>query len=362
MLFVIVSNFFISSITKEYLKVIFLGIILFLLIFEFGFEFNNSVNRKEILPNIIFCLLLYFFLAYISGLFIGFEKTIYKFNLSNIINNIIPTTLIIILSELIRYQFINRSSNNKFILISSCILFILFDISVNYSLYDLSIKTDVYKYIGLISFGSLGKNVFMTILCLKSDYFPCIVYRLIMELYVYLVPITPAFGPYISSVIGILLPLLLSFLVLDTVKRKILQSPDRIIVSKKINAIITVILLILVLLNSGFYKYQIFTIGSNSMRTFMSRGDVILVKKLKGKEIRTIKKGDILVFRYEKKIIAHRVYEVIKRDDGTFYKTKGDNNSQVDSNIVKKSDVIGITIYRVKYVGIPSIKLQDLFK
>lgn len=148
MLFVIVSNFFISSITKEYLKVIFLGIILFLLIFEFGFEFNNSVNRKEILPNIIFCLLLYFFLAYISGLFIGFEKTIYKFNLSNIINNIIPTTLIIILSELIRYQFINRSSNNKFILISSCILFILFDISVNYSLYDLSIKTDVYKYIG----------------------------------------------------------------------------------------------------------------------------------------------------------------------------------------------------------------------
>ena len=80
------------------------------------------------------------------------------------------------------------------------------------------------------------------------------------------------------------------------------------------------------------------------------------------KEIKDIQKGQILVFRYKKKIISHRVYSIIKREDGTYYKTKGDNNAQVDDNIVKKNDVIGIAVLRIKYLGIPSVKLQELFR
>ena len=212
------------------------------------------------------------------------------------------------------------------------------------------------------AFGSVAKNIFLTVLCINSDYLPCIIYRLFMELYIFIVPIVPAFGPYISSVIGILFPILLCVMVLNIVRKKIIEAPNKRTISRYINLAITIILIIIVLLNSGFFKYQMFTIGSNSMQTFMSKGDIILVKKLNDKEIKDIQKGQILVFRYKKKIISHRVYSIIKREDGTYYKTKGDNNAQVDDNIVKKNDVIGITVLRIKYLGIPSVKLQELFR
>ena len=362
MFLVIITNFFISSITRDYLKILFLSITLFLLVFEFGLDIKKSVYRKNILSNILIYVLSYFLLSYISGLFIGFNKTIYSFTLSNITKNILPTIIIIVLSEFIRYEFINKSDKNKIVTIFSCILFILFDLSTNYSLYNFALMDEVYEYIGLLAFGSVAKNIFLTVLCINSDYLPCIIYRLFMELYIFIVPIVPAFGPYISSVIGILFPILLCVMVLNIVRKKIIEAPNKRTISRYINLAITIILIIIVLLNSGFFKYQMFTIGSNSMQTFMSKGDIILVKKLNDKEIKNIQKGQILVFRYKKKIISHRVYSIIKREDGTYYKTKGDNDAQVDDNIVKKNDVIGITVLRIKYLGIPSVKLQELFR
>lgn len=362
MFLVVVTNFFISSITKDYFKILFLSITLFLLIFEFGIDVNKSIYRKNILSTILIYILSYFLLSYLSGLFIGFNKTIYSFTLSNITKNILPTIIIIILSEFVRYEFVNKSDKNKIVLIFSCIIFILFDLSTAYSLYNFDIMDEVYEYIGLLAFGSVAKNIFLTVLCIHSDYLPCIVYRLFMELYIFIIPIVPAFGPYISSVIGILFPILLCVVVLNIIKRKIIEKPNKRVISKYINLVITIILIIIVLLNSGFFKYQMFTIGSNSMQTYMSKGDIILVKKLNNEEIKNIKKGQILVFRYKKKIISHRVYSIMQREDGTYYKTKGDNNAQVDDNIVKKQDIIGISVLRIKYLGIPSIKLQELFK
>lgn len=105
-----------------------------------------------------------------------------------------------------------------------------------------------------------------------------------------------------------------------------------------------------------------FVIGSNSMNTYIYRGDVIIARRANSKEVKNIKKGEILVFRWNNKIISHRVYNVIKKDGKVYFKTKGDNNDQVDNNIAKEKDVIGTVSFRIKYIGLPSIWLREALR
>ena len=72
-----------------------------------------------------------------------------------------------------------------------------------------------------------------------------------------------------------------------------------------------------------------------------------------------IKKGDILVYNHENKIIVHRVIKKINGENISF-KTKGDYNNAKDSWIVKQDDVIGIVKFRIRWVGMPTVALNEL--
>lgn len=362
MIIAIFFNFFISNVFNNYIYFLFLFTILFVLIKIFGIDLKPSIKQKSTLVSMLIVILLYFLITYLSGIFIGFNRTIYSFNLNNFINNIIPVLCIIVSTELIRYQLIKKSNNDKLIVIFSIILFILFEISINFKLYNFSTPDQIYEFIGMIIFASISKNIFMTIQCIYTDYINNIIYRVIMELYIFLVPIVPALGPYVNSILLIIIPVILCFVVYSNIKIKILDKPNA---RKSTNAIYYIALFILIVLfclNSGFFKYQTLTIGSNSMQPYISKGDVIIVKKMNSDEKNKIKKGDLLVFKYDKKIISHRVYQVLKRDDGIYFRTKGDNNDQVDSTIIDTKSVIGVSNIRIKYIGIPSVLLQELFK
>lgn len=358
MLLVIITGFFYGSIFENNLEVLFLLVSFIALYSVFKIDLKNDYKYKQILKIVITCLLFYFVFIYVAGLFTGFAKTIYTFNFNNFIYNIIPTIIYIILMECIRTIYINKSNNNKIIIILSCIIFILYDSFSKYYLYDFKVSDELYEYIGLIVLTSIARNIFLTILCSKSNVINCVIYRIITEIYIFLVPIVPNFGPYINSVLEIALPLIIG-LILIRPPIRILASPKKSKYSRTLSVVITAILLLIVLLNSGFIKYQMFVIGSNSMNTYIYRGDVIIARRTNNKEIKNIKKGEILVFRYNNKIISHRVYKIIKRDNKLYFKTKGDNNDQVDDNIVKEKDIIGTGSFRIKYIGLPSIWLRE---
>ena len=358
MLLVIITGFFYGSIFENNLEVLFLLVSFIALDSVFKIDLKDDYKYKPILKIVITCLLFYFVFIYVAGLFTGFAKTIYTFNFNNFIYNIIPTIIYIILMECIRTIYINKSNNNKIIIILSCIIFILYDSFSKYYLYDFKVSDELYEYIGLIVLTSIARNIFLTILCSKSNVINCVIYRIITEIYIFLVPIVPNFGPYINSVLEIALPLIIG-LILIRPPIRILASPKKSKYSRTLSVVITAILLLIVLLNSGFIKYQMFVIGSNSMNTYIYRGDVIIARRTNNKEIKNIKKGEILVFRYNNKIISHRVYKIIKRDNKLYFKTKGDNNDQVDDNIVKEKDIIGTVSFRIKYIGLPSIWLRE---
>lgn len=358
MLLVIITGFFYGNVFKNDLQIIFLFVSFVALYSVFRLDIRNDFKYRQTLKTVMICLLFYFILIYVGGLFTGFAKTIYSFGFTNLIYNIIPTLIYIVLMEFIRSIYINRSNNNKIIIVLSCIVFIIYDSFSKFYLYNLSVSDDLYEYIGLVILVSIARNIFLSILCSKSNVINCIIYRIITELYIFVVPIVPNFGPYINSVLEITLPLIIGLILMSPSKR-ILPSPNMTKRGRISSIVVVSILLLIVLLNSGLIKYQMFVIGSNSMNPYIYRGDVIIARRTNSKEIKQIKKGEILVFRYDKKIVSHRVYKIITRNNKLYFRTKGDNNDQVDDNLAKESDVIGTVSFRIKYIGLPSIWLRE---
>ena len=360
-IFFMTLNFFIPNVFTPYLYVVFLGIIFALAYILLGIDKKDNINNKELFKNVLIVIISYFLITYLLGLKIGFVRTIFNgLSSTNINRNIIPLIFIIILSELLRYIFITKSNKNKYLTILSCISFIVFTASYYYKIYDLNDPDKLFQYIGIYIFGNIATNIYLTIQCINTGYINNIKYRLIMEEYLFIVPFVPNLGPYVNAVLAVLLPVICAFSIYKG-KRK-LEKTRKVNNKVLITKILVVIVILVVMLNSGFFKYQNMTIGSNSMQPFMSKGDVIILEKLKGKEIRNLKKGDILVFRFDGKIIAHRIYAVYGDDTKVRFRTKGDANESYDNTIINEEHVIGILRYRIKYIGLPSVWVEETFR
>lgn len=362
MLITILSGFFVPYLFENERYVIFLLIVGIATYFAVGLDFSRHRKEKDALKTVLICLLIFFMLSYLAGLFIGFNRTIYSFGLTNLANNIAPTIVLIFLTEILRYQFIKKSNKNKIVVILSAIIFTGIDICIANTYYNLAVQNQLYEFVGLIIMCGITKNILMTVMALRYDYVVPITYRLVMDLYEFLIPIIPGFGPYVKSVVMIVYPIILTFLMYKGDKIFVKEKPEQ---KRKHNVafiIITVILLILVALNSGFFKYQTLVVGSNSMKPYISRGDVVLVDKIDTEDHKNLKKGDILAFKQHSKIIVHRIYKIIQRGDNVYFVTKGDNNNQADQGIIEPGDVVGKVLLKVKKIGLPSIWLNDLFK
>jgi signal peptidase len=102
-------------------------------------------------------------------------------------------------------------------------------------------------------------------------------------------------------------------------------------------------------------------IGSGSMSPKIDKGDAVIYEKFDGKNMP--KKGQILVFHKNKKIIVHRIVDVVDiNDKEKIYYTKGDNNDSPDGYPIEIKDIVGVVKTRIKYIGIPSVYISELIK
>ena len=119
---------------------------------------------------------------------------------------------------------------------------------------------------------------------------------------------------------------------------------------------ITIILLFIALISCKF-TYGVLVIGSKSMTGSIDKGDVIFYS---GKE-KALQKGDVIVFQKDDLRIVHRIID-IKNINGEFrYYTKGDANVNPDELFVKDNMVIGKVLFRIRYLGKPTLWLRSFF-
>ena len=96
------------------------------------------------------------------------------------------------------------------------------------------------------------------------------------------------------------------------------------------------------------------------MQPYLYKGDIVIVRKLNNLEKRKLEIGNILVFRRENKIIVHRIYRKIKSGNYVFFETKGDNNKNSDGYLIEENEIIGTTNIRIKFLGLPTIIINNL--
>lgn len=356
-------NSFVFKIANMYaISGIMLPFLILMIILQ-GFEKDSYRYKKDVLLNIIIFLLMYYFITYFLGLFSGFVKSSYSLSFINIIKNTFPVIALILISELMRYVLFNKTKRNLPCLIIGCLLFVMVDVNTMVHIYDVKTTLGITKMICLVVFPSITKNIFLTYLTMKVGYKNGIIYRLITELSTYLLPIFPDFGEYINVLLKTVLPIAIMARLNNMFNyysvRKIKDSRYN---SRKLilYSVITFALLLIVVLTSGLFTYQALTIGSGSMSPAIEKGDVIVLRSMKNEEARKIKKGDVLVYNHDNKIIVHRVIKKSNNGETISFKTKGDYNNAKDSWIVKQEEVIGIVKFRIRWVGMPTVALNEL--
>ncbi len=330
---------------------------------------SNSDNKQRVKAKtnkyqLLFIIVITYLIIYVfAGLFLGYVKSIYSHSLLGIIKNIWNYIIPIVFIELIRNIVIRNSGNNKLIFILISLLFTLIDIDL-FNIINITNKTEIFKLTFSTIIPTVVENFTLTYITMTSGYIANLIYLLPQELTNIILPIFPDLDWYFSSLFGILLPTI-CFIIIKYLDDRIeaIKPKSRLKKEKPIRLIIFISPLILfALFVAGIFKYKPTAIVSNSMYPIYQRGDVVIIEKVNTKNIKKLKKYDIIEYKLDNIIVAHRIIYIEKHNDGTvLYITKGDNNNIVDKEKVTQKQVNGIVKFKVPKVGYPSVWLNDFF-
>ena len=358
-LVILLLDIFVTNILNDFGLILFLLLILGIVIISLGYSKGRKLYVKDVILNIVIYCFIYYIVLYLSGIFIGFLRTSYNLSIVGIFKNIYPVVSVIIASEFLRYVIISKCGKSKLLIVLVCILFTFIDVKLISYAYDLSSLIGILR-MGYMSFIPLAaKNIFLTYLCYKFGYVPNYVYRFFMEVPVYFLPIIPNLGDYFTTVINLLFPMLLLYLIYREFSKKKKEIRRSNGLQKISIIIIGTFIFITIALTSGIFKYYALAIGSDSMASTINKGDLVIVEKTNKNEFNLLKNGEVLVYKHNDVTIVHRIVKVFSDDGEYYFVTKGDNNNNVDNFTISQDMVIGKAVFKIPYIGIPTVWLNE---
>jgi len=356
-------NIFLKNILNDYFVFLIILITIALIYGLMGYEPDQNINgedRKKLILYIAFYCIGFIIMEYGLGLLLNYIKTPYNRSFLSILSNIFSTVLIIFSSEYLRYMIVKKGEKNKLVLIFAIILFILVDLTMNVKYYNLEVASELLEFSVALLLPSFFKNFMLTTLTYRYGMKPSILYRLLMELYIYIMPFTPDLGLYLESILLMIFPMLLIKIVsygFEKEKKKDYNSKNNFNLIFKV----TVLMLAAVIigLNSNLFRFWMAAVGSGSMEPTINIGDIIIVDKSYQNHLDKLNVGDILVFKIGKNIYTHRITNITKDNEEYSINTKGDRIGQAaDSWVVTNKSVIGVVKYKIKYLGYPTVWLS----
>ena len=321
--------------------------------------------KKNVLKIVIIQVLFYFGLMYASGLVFGFLKNAYSLRPITIINNILAPVIIVTTSEILRYIIVSNNkedaSIDKFIIVLTTITLILVDVSSKIRLDMFTSSLRIFKISTSVFLPSIAKNLMLTYLTYHVGYRSSLIYRLVLDLYVYLVPIFPDLGEYVTAMLGVALP----FLVYQYSSREIKEYNNgkeyeyNVNVFRPSDLVLIGVTIILICLISGAFPLYLLGIATGSMHPEIKVGDAVLVNKVNKDE--EIKKGDVVVYEHDGLKIVHRITSKETNEEGKIiYRTKGDANNGDDGLDITIEEISGKVIVKIPFIGYPSVWLSEI--
>jgi len=326
----------------------------------------KSINKKQVTILMLIFAMVYLGVFYLMGLYFGFERSKIVLSVWSLFRFIIPLSIIILTSEIIRNIFLSqklfigiKSIKINFSLVLTYISMVLVDLLIYTGVYDLNNLNDFLVALGFVLFASLSCNLLFNYISKRYGSIGIVIFRLITVLFVYIIPIIPNVYLFFRTFLRMLYPYII-YVILE----KLFSKNDFAVAynDKKKEFIGNTFLLIsislLIMLISCQFRYGILVIGSSSMTGSINKGDAVIYESYTDQ---AIKNGQVIVFDYNNMRTVHRVIDIKKVNGEVRYFTKGDANKDADLGYITKEKINGLVRLRIKYIGYPTIWVRNLF-
>lgn len=295
----------------------------------------------------------------LCGMIVGFGRSPYDHSITGILINILLIFPALIGREMVRSYFVKSTAKKNYFLSLTIIslLFTLLNISPDLFA-KLSTKLDILKLFGETFLPELCNNIFASYLVFLGSPLLSIIYLGMQQAFYWFSPIMPNINWITKALIGTLCPFFsLTYLKYTySIQAKEIKRESDKNKNPLVLALVTTVFVLTLWFVIGVFPVRPYAIATGSMKPLIHPGDVVLVEKI---EPRKLKMGDIIQYKKGNIFVFHRVIDVVKENNETKYKTKGDNNSAADVELVETKDIKGKVIKTVPKIGWPTIFLRS---
>lgn len=308
--------------------------------------------------------ILYIIISVFAGVVDALGKSPYSHTPMGIFTNIIFVGSALVGREFIRSYLVNSFTKKENYLVFIFIALLMTATSISFKRYiDIKSHVDIVKLIAQYIAPEFAQNLFASYLVYLGGPFTSIIYLGTVQGFHWLSPILPDLKWITKALIGVLCPLFF-MMTLQTIylrASKQITRNDKDEESPFSWFVTSIISISIVWFSVGVFPIYPSVIATGSMEPMIKPGDVILVKKIVDMEgINALKVGDIIQFRRNGVLISHRIIDTINdKKEGIRFKTKGDNNTGPDTDLVRPEDVKGIVIKSIPKIGWPTLLMKS---
>lgn len=345
---------------SEVITATFLMVVTFMAVLLLGFQKDKKTRIKQYVTRMTISIIIIFFLiSYGLGFFVGFLRNAYSLAPSAMLDNLFAPVIIIITTEILRYVIISSNKDKKYVIILTTLFLTLLELFITLKPINYTDFAGLFKIITATVLPIISKNIVISYLDYHVGYKSGLVYRLIMDIYVFVMPIVPDLGDYLNSMIGIGLPFIIYIYASRTIN-EYNNGIERTYGKRTFRWFdipAYLFLIVLICLISGFFPYFMIGIGSESMNPKINKGDAVIIHKVK--KPNELKIGEVIAFRLKDKTIVHRLVKIEKVKGNTYYRTKGDANNSIDNINLTFDNIRGKVILDIPYIAYPTIYLTE---
>lgn len=340
--------------------------ILWTSVFIFIYYFMPKVNSKSKIKYkgyfalwAIMCGIIYITIYMAAGFINGYGTNPYDFTPVFFILKIVSEICYIIGRESLRYFLLNKPYSNHRNTAHAMILIVMTVTEINIvSLTNILSIKDLVIFISEVLGPTLSKNFLLNYLSSVGTLASSVIYLSIVNLFLYISPVLSSLQWLTKGVVGICIPLF-SYMFISSAYSKLTREykPYREKAENVFSWILTCIFSIgIIWFAVGVFPVFPSVIVTGSMEPLIMPGDVALIKKIANNdELNKIQIGDVIQFKRDEILIVHRIIDIVEAEGIICYKTKGDNNSEEDKELVKAENIKGRLYKVVPKLGIPTL-------
>ena len=305
------------------------------------------------------CAVLYLISYFVIGTIDGFGLNIYDTSFMGIVKNLLVLGTAVILKEWVR-NFLINTVQRRFAVVFGILIVLVFSLTeVNLDTFGkLRSLEEIFSYVSKNILPVVFYNVFMTFAAYILGFYGTALYAALTKFPIWIVRILPNFRWITLLLVGALLPLMFT-IVLRSISRKkatrgkrqeMQQASPYSWIATSVVSVLTVWFAL------GIFPIFPTAIVSNSMKPDISRGDIVLIRKV---DPNTLNEQDVILYAMDQIQVFHRIIDIKYVQGVRNYTVKGDNNQYQDPKLVLGEQILGKHIATIPYIGWPGVLLQQ---